>query len=88
MRRAISGNLTLMKRVQTALCVLFLLAPACGGSSSETPMPLEPVPHSGPEPGTAQSKKGADNAAPENNAESSALEADEPRDPPSENSGE
>lgn len=25
-------------------------AQACGGSSSETPMPLAPVPHKGPEP--------------------------------------
>lgn len=32
--------------------VLFLAA--CGGSSSETPMPLEPLPHVGPEPTAAK----------------------------------
>jgi hypothetical protein len=35
-----------------ALCAFAAasLLSACGGSSSESPMPLEPVPHSGPEP--------------------------------------
>lgn len=67
--RAISGNLTIMKRVQTTLCLLFLSATACGGSSSETPMPLEPVPHAGPEPGSSPREK---EAAQDPNAEDGA----------------
>lgn len=34
------------------------LVSACGGSSSETPMPLEPVPHQGPE--AASERESAD----------------------------
>jgi hypothetical protein len=30
--------------------VLAVLLIGCGGSASETPMPLEPLPHTGPEP--------------------------------------
>lgn len=45
--RAVSAG----KKSFPILSVLFLAA--CGGSSSETPMPLEPLPHVGPEPASA-----------------------------------
>lgn len=73
MWRANSGNLASMKRVQRASGLLFPLMIACGGSSSETPMPLEPVPHSGAERSTADK---SETIAPPEETDTQAEETD------------